>query len=91
MGFTSKVYINQIDNLNYSSLLQQAVYAEDDKTVCCFCWSQGEITFKMTIPKKAYVIGESILVHVDITNLSNVNVDNVNMRIIQVIFNVTAT
>lgn len=58
--------------------------AEDDKTVCCCCCASGPIEIKISLPYTGVAVGQRLPLSCYISNLSNVNVENLKFKITKV-------
>lgn len=72
-------------DLNLYPILRNPVKRSDDKTICCWCCASGPIEMTVSLAKTGFAINERLLANVYITNLSNVAVDEVKAKIIQLI------
>ncbi|CAG9859955.1 unnamed protein product [Phyllotreta striolata] len=73
-----------LNHLRKPELLESTSYS-DDKTVCCLCCAQGPITMDVTLPKRTLVPEETVNVSVRMSNLSNTNIEGVELKLKQVI------
>ncbi|XP_044257596.1 arrestin domain-containing protein 3-like [Tribolium madens] len=73
--------VSPIDFNRMSKDLQETTSYSDDKTVCCWCCQGGVVTVELELPKIAFTPGETIPFKVNITNLSNTNVDNIKIKL----------
>lgn len=73
----SLIDFNQIRGL----LQLQPVAYSVDKTICCWCCTSGPITMAVHLEKEAFVVGEVANIRVDISNMSNQNIDSVNVKL----------
>lgn len=72
-----------IDFTRLSRDLQNPSTYSDEKTVCCWCCAGGNISMDVELPKTAFVAGENIPLKVFISNLSNSNVESVNVKLLK--------
>ncbi|XP_072382083.1 arrestin domain-containing protein 3-like [Diabrotica undecimpunctata] len=80
------IVVSLVD-LNYlqkPDLLQPTNYS-DEKTICCFCCAEGPISMDVSIPKRTLVLGEVINIAVRISNMSNTNVEGLELKLKQLI------
>ncbi|XP_057668788.1 arrestin domain-containing protein 5-like [Diorhabda carinulata] len=71
-----------LNHLHNPQLLQSTSYS-DDKTVCCLCCAQGPITMDVTLPKRTLIPGEVVNIPVRISNMSNTNIESLELKLIQ--------
>lgn len=57
---------------------------EKSKTFCCWCCASGPLTVAVHIPRTAYVFNEPIPLIIEVDNASNVKVNSVINKLIQV-------
>ncbi|KAJ8967573.1 hypothetical protein NQ314_002772 [Rhamnusium bicolor] len=75
------VVVSPIDfNEMKDELTLRPVAYSDDKTLCCCCCASGPITMNVHLEKEAYIQGETANVRVEITNMSNENVERVEVK-----------
>ncbi|KAK9871416.1 hypothetical protein WA026_011666 [Henosepilachna vigintioctopunctata] len=67
----------------YLPALQIQFETSTDRTVRCCGWSRGKIILSAEVEKRLFVIGEKILVHIDIINSSSLKVKHVFGRIMK--------
>ncbi|XP_066247850.1 arrestin domain-containing protein 5-like isoform X1 [Euwallacea similis] len=79
------IVINSPIDLNFIARPEdlQSTHYSDEKTVCCWCCAQGPITMDVELPKRTLIPGEQIDVTVYLSNLSNTNVENVTLELLQ--------
>ncbi|XP_023014669.2 arrestin domain-containing protein 3 isoform X2 [Leptinotarsa decemlineata] len=78
--------ISRIDfNPIKSELHLAPVSYQDEKTICCWCCASGPITLDVHLQKKAFVLGEVSRIKIVISNLSNVNIEQINVKLKSVI------
>ncbi|CAH1110939.1 unnamed protein product [Psylliodes chrysocephalus] len=76
------VSLVDLNNLRKPDLLESTSYS-DDKTVCCLCCAQGPIEMDITLPKRTLVPEETVNVLVRLSNLSNTNIEGVELKLKQ--------
>nr|XP_023029520.1 arrestin domain-containing protein 3-like [Leptinotarsa decemlineata]XP_023029530.1 arrestin domain-containing protein 3-like [Leptinotarsa decemlineata]XP_023029540.1 arrestin domain-containing protein 3-like [Leptinotarsa decemlineata] len=65
-------------------LLEPTSYSED-KTICCFCCADGPIALDIELPKRTLIPGETVNVMARLSNLSSTNIENIQLKLKQVI------
>ncbi|KAJ8918653.1 hypothetical protein NQ315_013160 [Exocentrus adspersus] len=61
----------------------------EEKTICCWCCAQGPLSMDVNLPKKTLVSGETVNITARLTNMSNTNVEGINLQLIQKIICLT--
>jgi len=65
-------------------LLQQPFQARNDAVVECCCWTSGTITATLTVNKRCFVSGESIVINAEIVNNSQTDITSTRAALKQV-------
>lgn len=72
-----------IDFTKMSRDLQNPSTYSDEKTVCCWCCAGGNVSMDVELSKTAFVPGENVPLKIFISNLSNSNVESVNVKLLK--------
>ncbi|XP_046686594.1 arrestin domain-containing protein 3-like [Homalodisca vitripennis] len=72
-------------DLNYIAEAKLPVKQEVAKTFCCLWCRSGPLTMVLNLPQAGYVPGQNIPVILEVDNASNVDVDNVVIKLQKVI------
>lgn len=52
-----------------------------DKTICCWCCKSDPMTMEVHLEKEAFLVGEVVNVRVDVTNMSNKNIERMLVKL----------
>ncbi|XP_056630436.1 arrestin domain-containing protein 3-like [Diorhabda carinulata] len=59
---------------------------QNEKNLCCWCCASEPITINLSLKKNAFVLGELAKVTVEVTNLSNKNVEELVLTLIRLTY-----
>ncbi|EFA11076.1 arrestin domain-containing protein 3 [Tribolium castaneum] len=83
VDYEDKFIFNVISPIDFNRLskdLQEMTSYSDEKTVCCWCCQGGNISVEIELPKIAFIPGETVPFKINVTNLSNTNVENIKIK-----------
>ncbi|CAG9861415.1 unnamed protein product [Phyllotreta striolata] len=72
-------------NMMREKLQLTPVVYEKDKTLCCCCCASEPITMSLHLEKEAFVVGETARIVVEIVNMSNTNVEELEVSLTRII------
>ncbi|CAG9817415.1 unnamed protein product [Phaedon cochleariae] len=71
-----------LNMLQKPELLESTSYS-DDKTLCCWCCAEGPISIDVELPKRTQIPGETVNITARLTNMSNTNIEGVELKLKQ--------
>lgn len=58
---------------------QSPIQLQDEKTICCWCCADGPITMDVYLERCAFVVGESIKLRIEVSNLANESLEQIKV------------
>ncbi|KAG5891408.1 hypothetical protein JTB14_031475 [Gonioctena quinquepunctata] len=79
-------YLNMHSLIDFNEIrgdlqMDPTVY-QDEKTLCCCCCASGPITVDVHLEKESFVQGEVAKIKIEVTNLSNENIDEMSLKLL---------
>ncbi|CAH1275988.1 unnamed protein product [Diabrotica balteata] len=74
-----------IDLNNIKEELQtKPISFQNEKTVCCLCCAGGEISMTLRLEKDAFILGEEAKIILDVSNMSRISIEEINLTLIRI-------
>ncbi|KAJ8968527.1 hypothetical protein NQ317_001722 [Molorchus minor] len=84
IDYVDEKEFNLVAPINFNDIkgqlqLEPVAYS-DEKMLCCFWCASGPITMNVHMVKEAFVVGETVPIKIEITNMSNENVETIEVK-----------
>nr|XP_023014664.1 arrestin domain-containing protein 3-like isoform X3 [Leptinotarsa decemlineata]XP_023014665.1 arrestin domain-containing protein 3-like isoform X3 [Leptinotarsa decemlineata] len=86
MDYEEIRYFNVNARIDFNQIRSELPLApisyQDEKIICCCCCASGPITLDVHLQKEAFVLGEVARIRIVVSNLSNENIQGMNVTLI---------